>query len=291
MRNKLKRAAETTSERLREVFNETCREDPLKKMISFQQIESSMFKRRRCLFPPLPKDAEDFSKLIVASPFTHLYRGTVIHDGAVAVILAADFMLMKTSNADIIQFDGTFYTVPSLFYQLFTIFVPFRGHCIPAIYVLMQNKTEGLYSAIILKLLEHIPEFSPRLAVSDFEKAPRNAFMYFFPQMKMIGYWFHFTQAIWKKTQILGLGKLYKTEEIYADCFRKLMVMPLLPQSEIRITFSVLEAQVFELCGTDIELVNKFKKYIKKTWILGEKNLSVYSSQIATNNGCESFHK
>ena len=121
----------------------------------------------------------------------------------------------------------------------------------------MQKKTEELYSAVILKLLELIPGFSPRLAVSDFEKAPRNAFLYFFPQMKMIGCWFHFTQAIWKKTQILGLGKLYKTEEIYADWLRKLMVMPLLPQSEITSTFSVLEAQVFELCGTDNELVNK----------------------------------
>ena len=229
--------------------------------------------------------------LIVASPFTHLYRGTVNHDGAVAVILAADFMLMKTSNADIIQFDGTFYTVPSIFYQLFTIFVPFRGHCIPATYVLMQKKTEGLYSAVILKLLDLIPGISPRIAVSDFEKAPRNAFMYLFPEMKMIGCWFHFTQAIWKKTQILGLGKLYKTEEIYADWLRKLMALPLLPQSEITSTFSVLEAQVFELCGTDKELVNKFKKYIKRIWILGEKDLSVYSSQIATNNGCESFHK
>ena len=128
LRNKLKRAAETSSERLREVFNETCREDPLKNMITFQQIESSMCKRRRCLFPPLPKDAEDFSKLIVASPFTHLYRELLFMMVQWAVILAADFMLMKTSNADIIQFDGTFYTVPSIFYQLFTIFVPFRGH-------------------------------------------------------------------------------------------------------------------------------------------------------------------
>ena len=151
-------------------------------------------------------------------------------------------MLMKTSNADIIQFDGTFYTVPSIFYQLFTIFISFRGHCIPAIYVLMQKKTEGLYSAVILKLLDLIPGFSPKLAVSDFEKAPRNAFTYLFPEMKMIGCWFHFTQAIWKKTQILGLGKLYKTKEIYADWLRKLMALPLLPQSEITSTFSVLEA-------------------------------------------------
>ena len=85
LRNKLKRAAETSSERLREIFNETCQEDPLKNMISFQQIESSMCKRRRYLFQPLPKDAEDFSKLTVASPFTHLYRGIVNHDGVLTL--------------------------------------------------------------------------------------------------------------------------------------------------------------------------------------------------------------
>ena len=107
----------------------------------------------------------------------------------------------------------------------------------------------------------------------------------------MMGCWFYYTQAIWKKNQILGLGKLYKTGKIYADWLRKLMALPLLPQSEITSTFSVFEAQVFELYGTDKVLVDKFKKYIKKTWILGEKDLSVYSSQIATNNGCESFHK
>ena len=260
----MKRAAETSSERLREVFNETCREDPFRNMISFQEIESSMCKRRRCLLPSLPKDATDFSEVIVASPFRHLYRGTVKHDGAVAVILAADSMLGKASNADIIQFDATFYTVPSIFYQLFTLFVSFRGHCIPAIYVLMQKKTEGLYSAVISKILELIPGFSPKLAVSDFEKAPRNVFLHFFPEIKMVGCWFHFTQAIWKKTQILGLGRLYKKEEVYANWLRKLMAMPLLPQSEILNSFSVLEAQVFELRESDMGLVNKFKNTSKK---------------------------
>ena len=40
LRNKLKRAAETSSERLREIFNETCREDPLKNMISFSKLKA-----------------------------------------------------------------------------------------------------------------------------------------------------------------------------------------------------------------------------------------------------------
>ena len=43
----------------------------------------------------------------------------------------------------------------------------------------MQKKTEGLYSAVISKILELIPGFSPKLAVSDFEKASRNVFLHF----------------------------------------------------------------------------------------------------------------
>ena len=78
-------------------------------------------------------------------------------------------------------------------------------------------------------------------------------------------------------TSILGLGRLYKKEEVYANWLRKLMAMPLLPQSEIPNTFSVLEAQVF-VRESDMGLVNKFKKSVKKTWILGEKDLSVYSA-------------
>ena len=88
LRNKLKRAELLLRNCVKFLTKpvEKTRRPKTPNMISFQQIESSMCKRRRCLFPPLPKDAEDFSKLIVASPFTHLHRGTVNHDGAVAVI-------------------------------------------------------------------------------------------------------------------------------------------------------------------------------------------------------------
>ena len=148
LKNKLKRAAETSSERLRQVFNETCRQDPAKISVTFRQMESSMCKRRRKLLPPLPLNPENFCHLIPDSPFVHLFKGSVNSDGAYAVIFASDFMLMKLKVADRIQFDATFYTVLSIFYQLFTIFISFHGHCIPAIHVLMQTKTEDLYAIV-----------------------------------------------------------------------------------------------------------------------------------------------
>ena len=70
-------------------------------------------------------------------------------EGSYAVIFASDFMLQKMKDVEQIQFDETFYTVPSIFYQLFTIFITFHGHCIPVVNILMQNKTENLYTVNI----------------------------------------------------------------------------------------------------------------------------------------------
>ena len=55
---------------------------------------------------------------MMETPFTHLYKASVNNNEGSAVILASDFMLEKIKVAEQIQFDGTFYTVPHLFYQL-----------------------------------------------------------------------------------------------------------------------------------------------------------------------------
>ena len=69
------------------------------------------------------------------------------------------------------------------------------------------------------------------------------------------------------------------------------MVLPLLPETEILGIFSQLETQTFEFSEIVNNLINKFKRYYKKTWIIGEKPLSVFSSEHATNNGAERFIK
>ena len=142
---------------------------------------------------PTSLNPENICQLIPDSSFVHLFKGSVNSDGAYAVIFASDFMLMKLKVADRIQFDATFYTVPSILYKLFTIFISFHG---PAIHVLMKTKTEDLYAIVLMKIREIIPEFSPKIAVSDFERAPRKVFSNYFPEINIIGCWFHFTQAI-----------------------------------------------------------------------------------------------
>ena len=59
LRNKLKRAAEYSSEKSREVFNDTCLGDPASTLVSYQQLKSSVQKGRK-LFPLLPKNIPNF---------------------------------------------------------------------------------------------------------------------------------------------------------------------------------------------------------------------------------------
>ena len=53
------------------------------------------------------------------------------------------------TEATSIQFDGTFYTVPILFYQLWTIFVSVGRHTVQTVHCLMTANIQELYRGIL----------------------------------------------------------------------------------------------------------------------------------------------
>ena len=63
----------------------------------------------------------------------------------------------------------------------------------------MTNKSESLYEAVLEKILEMIPNFQPKLAIGDFEKASRNAFRNTFSSIEVSGCLFHYTREFGKK--------------------------------------------------------------------------------------------
>ena len=92
-----------------------------------------------------------------------------------------------------IQFDGTFYTVPVQFYQLWTIFVVVDRYTLPAIHCLMTSKSQELYIVILGRIFSNLPNFKPTTVVSDWESAPRNSFKQIYPNTNINGCWFHYT--------------------------------------------------------------------------------------------------
>ena len=179
-----------------------------------------------------------------------------------------------------IQFDGTFYIVPKLFYQLFTIFISIGTHTLPAIYCLMSHKDEELYIAVILKLKDFIPQLLPTNIMSDWERGSRNAFRHAYPGIRIYGCWFHYTQAIWRKVQKCGLTSCYRNNPELALFVQKIMAIPLLPCDLIHSTYYVLQTPALQ--PIDKWKLDSFLRYFEKQWLkqVNPSELSVFDLEI-----------
>ena len=117
------------------------------------------------------------------------------------------------------------------------------------------------------------------------------AFTTVFPSIILVGCWFHYTKALHEKVQKLDLGKLYKINKVFKTWINQLMSLPFLVEEDIQPTYLTINLPTDGLNGSELELINSFKKYFTKTWIDGSVSLSVFYYEINTNNGAESYHK
>ena len=146
-----------------------------------------------------------------------------------------------------IQFDGTFFTVPTQFSQLWAIFVAVGRHALPALHCLMTVKSQDLYKAVLEDISVKIPQFKPQSSMLDWEPAARNAIKEMYPQIAICGCWFHYTQCIWRKIQKLGLSSTFKNDIRVQTFVKQLMAIPFLPASLINPDYSCIQLEKVKL--------------------------------------------
>ena len=98
----------------------------------------------------IPATPAEFSEMLPNTIIGTFYRCTVSSNNQIAIIFFYDNIRTFLSETSTIQFDGTFYTLPIQFYQLWTVFLTVDRHTIPGIHYLMTGKGEELYKAILL---------------------------------------------------------------------------------------------------------------------------------------------
>lgn len=300
MSERCKKLAASEERPLRQIFNDVSRTVPAGgHHIAFPDIESAMYKRRRLSLPVLPTSCSEVDQVVTASRFAELdgeafYRGTVdANTDGMAVIFASRKQLDLFQSASGLFFDGTFKVVPTLFLQLFTLFVPCVEFAFPAMFVLMSRKTQALYTAVFQKVQELVPQFSPTFAMSDFEEASTAAFRQVFGPVNILGCWFHFAQAIIKRVQKLGLKQAYQRNAEVQGLVHSLLGLPLLPASQIALAVDDLRQS--QLVGRDhANAVYQLLAYVSRQWLnkasIGPDRLSVRDNASRTNNVLESFH-
>ena len=134
-----------------------------------------MYRARRNRQPKIPRNAFELESTLPGTLYGIHFQGSVVIGSDRAFIFFSNELIPMLVDVSEICFDGTFFTVPMQFYQLWTIFIVVNQHVIPAIHCLLTGKSEQLYDTLLSKIREIVPQFQPQNSLSDWEQAARNA--------------------------------------------------------------------------------------------------------------------
>lgn len=71
----------------------------------------------------------------------------------------------------------------------------------PIVYAIMKGRRTENYIAVLTKV-KHIANLQPTLAICDFERAEQNAIKMVFPDVDVMGCFFHYSQVMQNKRHI-----------------------------------------------------------------------------------------
>ena len=224
-----------------------------------------------------------------------------------ALVFANDAQLDLLRTASLVYTDFTFRVVPTSFYLLFTVFVPYAEHTFPVCFALMTRKTAAFYQAVLQIVRELMPQFQPTQVIADFQEAPTAAVCAVFGNdVAVSGCWFHFARALVKRIRKLGLTDARQNDSHFSGvsclfcCFHQLVTLCMPAFDEVS---SLLDDQ-----SPSETLMQQVIRYVSQQWLnkstIGPSRLSVRDRRPVktiihmgelqlpsrTNNTVESFH-
>ncbi|XP_033759180.1 uncharacterized protein LOC117341440 [Pecten maximus] len=165
------------------------------------------------------------------------------------LILATDHQLSLLAKTKTWYMDATFHVVKHPFTQLFSIHGFIRSGSsmkqIPLAFCFMSGKRTEDYYEVLRSIDRQLPdEIRLELCVVDFEAAVWQAIRQRYPDCRIQGCAFHWSQAVFRKVQELGLQTAYNERGDVYDFIRQVMCLPFLPSEQIVETFMRLDDRV-----------------------------------------------
>src|SRR2546422_617854 len=116
----------------------------------------------------------------------------------------------------------------------------------PFVYALFPDRRRATYNRFFTLLKQKVAEMNVNLAIDivqmDFEQAALKSAAEHFPAVK--GYFFHFTQSVFRKAHILGLKEEYSKRtnppNLVRLTVRRCCALPLLPPDKAIGTFNLV---------------------------------------------------
>ena len=207
-------------------------------LVTYKFCEPGMRKKRESLFPKIPKTIYDIPELMKQAPneISSIYQGLLrLPDRTPIGVLMYDkrlFNILKRKKH--LAYDGTFFIVPSPFYQLWNLFFIQGNQYFPAVSVLFTGKHTDMYRSFWRKMKQNDqlgPDFLPDSIGGDMELAAQIA-----TEEEMIGLLlsfcaFHYSQANIHNSQKHGLSNAYKTNNEYHTWLKLILAVNMKQQT------------------------------------------------------------
>ncbi|XP_071103353.1 uncharacterized protein [Haliotis cracherodii] len=269
-----------------------------------------MIRRPQLYFPPsaqsaapctytahtIPKLPKTRAEVDIAAPWRETHDGErflLFEDGEEdkMLVFATDDQLRVLQSASIVH--GTFSACPHLWNQLYILHARKGSITYPLVYALMPDRRTTTYQRLFAQLKVHIQHllnqpFNPETFQVDFEVPAIRALQIEFQGSDIKGCFFHFTQAIWRKTQELGLAVGYRDNPLVEQWIRRAAALPLLPLQQVQDAWIDSMSQ-----SPDVPNADEFNDYILHAYE-ARFPLSLWNHHQtfgpSTNNNLEGFH-
>lgn len=132
----------------------------------------------------------------------------------------------------------------------------------------MTKKTRKAYEHAFQFIDANLFKFEASTFHTDYEMGLRKALRNVFPAASLKGCWFHYCQAMRRKTQtIKKFCTIVKNDEECNKWYRKFLSLPLANPEQIEEMFLVLKTALLEFPAKQRECLQIFLQYFEKQWM------------------------
>ncbi|CAF3261290.1 unnamed protein product, partial [Rotaria socialis] len=257
---------------------------------------STLSRARRLQTPRIPDSQifdfpESYTITLKNQPF--LCIDQIIKRKTRVLVFASNEPLKLLFNSSVILMGSTFTSSPSIFSQVYCIHAIKYEQSFVCVFALLPDKKKSTYNFLFHELRNKAAQlnmiFHPNTIMSDFEETLADVIKSDFSNSLHVGCYFHYTQAIYRKSQRPGLSSEYAADEEIRNACRKIMALALMPVSLVLQAFDDLSELVLESSTIKFNLLKPLFRYFENQWL---KNVyiqrwNVYGLKLRTNNNCE----
>jgi hypothetical protein len=174
------------------------------------------------------------------------------------------------SSCETMFVDGTYYTCPSNFKQLYTIHCHVDSQVVPALYCFLPDQKQTTYVRLLNSIKDLLESrglpFAPKQANLDFELAMINALKQVTPSVRISGCNFHFGQCLIRNLSNHGMKSEYSSNSSLFNFVHDVIALQHLPVDRVRTFYAHTLLRNVDLFRT-VDKFELFEQYLRETWI------------------------